>query len=86
MNCLNVLPSSSPLIIALQIWDYNILNTRITNDFAGDQDAFVEYLVQQIQGPWSSKAASAYLCTSIYATVSLSVLYTSLGILRRTWE
>ena len=47
----------------LQIWDYNILYTRITRDFSGDQDTFVSYLVSKIQGSWSANATGAWpLC------------------------
>lgn len=38
------------------IWDYNILNTRITRDFSGDQDTYINYLVSQIKGDWAANA------------------------------
>ncbi len=45
-----------------QMWDYNILNNRIANDFGGSQDAFTTYLLQQIQGPWAANVTKWTSC------------------------
>lgn len=46
--CVCVQPASTP-----GIWDYNIINKRINDNFGGDQDAYTDYLFKQMQGPWA---------------------------------
>jgi len=46
------------------VWDYNILNTRITNDFSGDQQSYINYLIQQLKGPWKSNATEWASCVT----------------------
>jgi len=46
------------------VWDYSIINSRITNDFSGDQEAYTSYLVQQLKGPWKSNATLWTKCVT----------------------
>lgn len=46
------------------LWDYNLLATRITNDFNNDQDSFAAWLLQQIQGPWQANVTTWTSCVT----------------------
>ncbi len=50
-----------------QFWDWSLVNNRIETDFNGDQDSYISYLVDQINGPWKAQVAGA-------SVVPLSVL------------
>ncbi len=50
-------------------FDYSFTAERITNDFNGDQSAYTNYLVEQIQGPWASQAAGVCVCVCVCVCV-----------------
>jgi len=71
---------SSPMNLH-QVWDSGIINQRIKADFSGSQTKYVDYLIQQINGPWkdlvpdwtdcsSSEAKTIYACPDSWASES----------------
>jgi len=45
-----------------EIWDTSIVAERIDNDFSGNQSLYLDFLLTQIQGPWSSQANGWSTC------------------------
>ena len=45
------------------VWDYSIVNTRITRDFNGNQNDFTTYLIDKINGEWKADAKGAWLAS-----------------------
>jgi len=70
-----------------QVWDSGIINQRIQTDFSGSQTKYVNYLIQQINGPWNSlvpqwdscdapKAKTVYNCPDQWATETAALACT----------
>eukprot|EP01006_Ploeotia_vitrea_P033625 TRINITY_DN65595_c2_g1_i1.p1 TRINITY_DN65595_c2_g1~~TRINITY_DN65595_c2_g1_i1.p1 ORF type:complete len:646 (-),score=322.72 TRINITY_DN65595_c2_g1_i1:280-2139(-) len=45
------------------IWDYNMIDTRMSNDFGNSESAYGDFLYKQITGPWASQAAEWAKCS-----------------------
>jgi hypothetical protein len=46
------------------IWDTNILQQRVNSDYGGSGSAYSRYIVQQIQGQWSSQVNAWRACSA----------------------
>jgi len=44
------------------IWDTSLINDRLDDDFNGDQDQWLQYLIAQVNGNWSDDAAKWAKC------------------------
>jgi hypothetical protein len=50
------------VLCCVQVWDVNIIEKRTNDDFNGDPNAYMQYLWQQIQGPWAGQAQQWITC------------------------
>jgi len=46
------------------VWDTSLINDRLDDDFSGDQNQWLQYLIGQVNGNWSGDAAKWAKCPS----------------------
>jgi len=66
------------------VWDTSLINDRLDDEFNGDQDQWLQYLIAQVNGNWSSQATTwakckgdADVCPDDWATESVEIACTN---------